>query len=159
MFKPASAFALCLLGLWGLVAHALPAVSPPPAPAAVQVRAAALTARDEKNIRAVVQGQLDALARDDADKAFSFAAPNVREALDTAPRFMDMVQRGYPVVYRPASVAYLKAEGSRGAAIQRVQMTDQAGEAWLATYTLQRQKSGAWRITGCSVTDNRGRMT
>lgn len=156
MFKPACAFALCLLGP---VAHALPAVSSPPAPAAVQVRAAALTAGDEKNIRAVVQGQLDALARDDADKAFSFAAPNVREALGTAPRFMDMVQRGYPVVYRPASVAYLKAEGSRNEAIQRVQMTDQAGEPWLATYTLQRQKNGTWRITGCSVSENRGRMT
>ena len=156
MFKPARAFALCLLGL---LAHASQAASPQPAPAAVKVRAAALMASDEKNIRAVVQGQLDALARDDAAKAFSFAAPNVREALGTAPRFMDMVQRGYPVVYRPASVAYLKAEGSRNEAIQRVQMTDQAGEPWLATYTLQRQKNRSWRITGCTVTENRGRMT
>lgn len=155
MFKAACAF-VCLLGP---MTNASLAASSPPVPASSPVRAAGLTASDEKNIRAVVQGQLDALARDDAVKAFSFAAPNVREALGTAPRFMDMVQRGYPVVYRPASVAYLKAEGRHDQAIQRVQMTDQAGEPWLATYTLQRQKNRAWRITGCMVTENRGRMT
>ena len=121
--------------------------------------AGALSAEDEKKIRAVVQGQLDALARDDAVKAFSYAAPNVREAFGTAPRFLDMVQRGYPVVYRPASVAFLKVDGKSSLAFQRVQMTDQAGEPWLATYSLERQKNGVWRITGCSVAENRGRMT
>jgi hypothetical protein len=119
----------------------------------------ALSTEDEKKIRTVVQGQLDALAKDDAVKAFSFAAPNVREAFGTAPRFLDMVQRGYPVVYRPASVAFLKVERKGNLALQRVQMTDQAGEPWLATYSLERQKNGLWRITGCAVTENRGRMT
>lgn len=125
----------------------------------VALPAGALSAEDEKNIRMVVQGQLDALAKDDAATAFSFAAPNVRDAFVTAPRFLDMVQRGYPVVYRPASVAFLKVEGKSGLAFQRVQMTDQAGEPWLATYSLARQKNGAWRITGCLVRENRGRMT
>lgn len=155
MFKPGCTF-VCLLAL---MANASLAASAPPVPATSPMRAAGLAASDEKNIRAVVQGQLDALARDDAAKAFSFAAPNVREALGTVPRFMDLVQRGYPVVYRPASVAYLKAEGRQDQAIQRVQMTDQAGEPWLATYTLQRQKNRSWRITGCTVTENKGRMT
>ena len=119
----------------------------------------ALSAEDEKNIRMVVQGQLDALANDDAATAFSFAAPNVRNAFVTAPRFLDMVQRGYPVVVRPASVAFLKAQVKNKLAFQRVQMTDQAGVPWLATYSLSQQKNGAWRITGCSVLANRGRMT
>ena len=147
----------------------LAAITAPTAPTAstfvlpsiirVALPAGALSAEDEKNIRRVVQGQLDALAKDDAATAFSFAAPNVRNALVTAPRFLDMVQRGYPVVYRPASVAFLKVEGKNKLAFQRVQMTDQAGVPWLATYSLARQKNGAWRITGCSVTENRGRMT
>ena len=125
----------------------------------VALPAGALSTEDEKNIRSVVQGQLDALANDDATTAFSFAAPNVRNAFVTAPRFLDMVQRGYPVVYRPASVAFLKVEGKNKLALQRVQMTDQAGVPWLATYSLAQQKNGAWRITGCSVLENRSRMT
>lgn len=125
----------------------------------VALPAGALNAEDEKNIRVVVQGQLDALANDDAAKAFSFAAPNVREAFGTAPRFLDMVQRGYPVVIRPATVGFLKVEGKNKLAFQRVQMTDQAGDHWLATYSLARQKNGEWRITGCTVAENKGRMT
>ena len=118
-----------------------------------------LTAADEKNVRAVVQAQLQAFAKDDAVKAFSYAAPNIQQALGSASRFMAMVRQNYPVVYRPASVAFLKPEGSDDDVVQRVQMTDASGNSWLAVYSLQRQKSKSWRITACSVVDNRGRMT
>lgn len=120
--------------------------------------AASLSATDEKNVRAVVQGQLTALARDDARKAFSYAAPNVREAVGSAAGFLDLVRRSYPVVYRPASVAFLKPESQDGLVIQRVQMLDHQGKDWLAIYSLQRQKDKAWRITGCQVVSNKGRM-
>jgi hypothetical protein len=126
---------------------------------AAPAHADALAAADEKNVRDVVQSQLAAFAKDDADKAFSFAAPNVRQAVGSAAGFMAMVRRDYPVVYRPASVAFLKPEGKGNQAIQRVHMTDTAGEAWMAVYSLERQKNKAWRITGCAVVENRGRMT
>lgn len=135
-----------------------PSLAATPQPAFSE-RASGLTMDDQKKIRGVVQGQLDAFAKNDAVKAFSFAAPNVREAFVTAPRFLEMVQRGYPVVVRPAGVAFLKPEGKEDTALQRVQITDQAGDLWLATYSLERQKNRTWRITGCSVTENKGRMT
>lgn len=120
--------------------------------------AAPFTEADAKAVRKVVEAQLAALAVDDAVKAFSYAAPNVREAVGSAEGFLAMVQRGYPVVYRPATVAFLKANGKDNDVIQRVQMVDAEGESWLAIYSLQRQKNGAWRITGCSVVENKGRM-
>ena len=117
-----------------------------------------LTPAGERAVRTVVRGQLDALARDDAVKAFSFAAPNVRQAVGSAAAFLAMVQRGYPVVYRPASVAFLKPESEGDQAIQRVRMVDGAGDAWLAIYSLQLQKDRSWRITGCRVVADRARM-
>ena len=117
-----------------------------------------LTPADEINVRAVVEGQLAALAKDDAVKAFSFAAPNVRETVGTATRFLAMVRNSYPMIYRPASTAFLKPEGHDDQVIQRVQMLDAGGNAWLAIYSLQRQKDKAWRITGCKVVANKGRM-
>lgn len=125
---------------------------------ALPAQAQALSSADEKSVRAVVEGQLAAFAKDDAKKAFSFAAPNVREALGDAPAFLGMVKRDYPVVYRPASVAFLKVEGKDGDALQRVQMLDADGNSWLALYSLQRQKDKSWRITGCVVVENKGRM-
>jgi hypothetical protein len=138
------------LVLSGVVGIALWAAGP--------AAAAPFTPDDDGAVRAVVQGQLDAFANDDGQRAFSFAAPSVRQAFGSAPAFMAMVKRSYPVVYRPASVAFLKPDGKDDEAIQRVQMTDAAGESWLAIYSLQRQKNRAWRITGCSVVLNRGRM-
>jgi len=117
-----------------------------------------LAPADEKGVRAAVEGQLAAFAKDDATKAFSFAAPNVRKTLGTAQAFMAMVRRDYPVVYRPASVAFLKPDGKDDQAVQRVQMADSSGVSWLAVYSLERQSNKAWRITGCVVVENRGRM-
>ncbi|MBA4328252.1 MAG: DUF4864 domain-containing protein [Polaromonas sp.] len=124
---------------------------------AAPAQAAPLSAADEQAVRAAVQGQLAAFAADDAALAFSWAAPNVREALGTAAGFLAMVREAYPVVYRPASVAFLKPDNKDGQVFQRVQMVDAAGEAWLATYSLQRGGKG-WLITGCVVVANKGRM-
>ena len=120
--------------------------------------AAPFTAADEKTVRTVVEAQLAAFAKDDAVKAFSYAAPSVREAVGTADAFLTMVRRDYPVVYRPASVAFLKAEGKDDEVVQRVQMLDAGGNSCLAIYSLQRQKGNVWRITGCAVVENKGRM-
>ncbi len=69
-----------------------------------------------------------------------------------------MVRSSYPVVYAPASVAFLKPEAQDADVIQRVQMTDHRGKSWLAIYSLQRQKDKTWRISGCVVVESRGRF-
>ncbi|MFC5519547.1 DUF4864 domain-containing protein [Polaromonas jejuensis] len=120
--------------------------------------AASLSATDEKSVRAVIEGQLAALAKDDAGKAFSYAAPNVRRRLGSSAAFIAMLRNSYPMIYRPASVAFLKPEGQNNHAIQRVQILDADGDAWLAIYSLERQKNKTWRITGCAVMENKGRM-
>lgn len=120
--------------------------------------ATTFTTADEKSVRSVIEAQLSAFAKDDAAAAFSFAAPNVRKAAGSAAVFLKIVRDDYPVVYRPASVAFLKPEGKADDAVQRVQMEDANGDSWLAVYTLQRQKNKSWRITGCAVIENKGRM-
>ena len=124
----------------------------------IPVHARALSAKDEKAVQAVVQSQLAAFARDDADKAFSYAAPELRKTIGNASAFMAMVKNSYPVVYRPASVAFLRLESSGDDVIQRVQMLDASGAFYLAVYSLQRQKDKTWRISGCAVVENKGRM-
>ena len=122
------------------------------------VQAEMLSVKDEKAVQAVVQSQLAAFAKDDADKAFSYAAPQLRKTIGNASAFMAMVKNSYPVVYRPASVAFLKAEGSGDDIVQKVQMLDASGTSYLAVYSLQRQKDKTWRISGCTVVENKGRM-
>ena len=127
--------------------------------AAAPASADGLTAAETRSVRAAVQGQLDAFAADDAARAFAFAAPAIREMFGTAERFMAMVRSSYPVVYRPASVAFLVPESMGGEVIQGVHFTDGRGVLWLAVYRLQRQGDNAWRISGCQVVESHDRMT
>ena len=75
----------------------------------LQLQAAAQTPSAEHTtaMRAVIEAQLAAFAADDAARAFSYAAPGIREVFGTPDRFLAMVRSGYPVVYRPASVTFL----------------------------------------------------
>ena len=126
---------------------------------AAQPQTPAVSAADAKDIRAVIEAQLDAFAADDAIRAFSYAAPPIRQMFGTAENFIGMVRQGYPVVYRPASVTFLKPEMIEGELIQSVQMTDAGGQVWLALYQMQRQSDRSWRINGCQVVASRDRVT
>jgi Domain of unknown function (DUF4864) len=124
---------------------------------AVTARAADLGVGDAKSVRAAIQSQLAAFAADDAARAFSFATPQLREAFGTADNFMQMVRSSYPVVYRPATVAFLKPQIDQGTVVQAVHFTDGSGVLWLALYTLERQRDKRWRISGCQVVQAEGR--
>jgi hypothetical protein len=113
---------------------------------------------DAQKVRAVIQAQLAAFASDDAKRAFSYAAPGIREMFGTPERFLAMVREGYPVVYRPASVGFLKPEANGRSVIQAVEMADGDGTLWVAVYQLQRQRGGAWRITGCELVPSDGKL-
>ena len=101
--------------------------------------------------RAVVSAELQAFASDDAKRAFSYAAPSIRAMFGTPERFLAMVRTGYPVVYRAAGMTFLIPLHVDGDLVQGVHLTDGDGALWLATYRLERQPDGTWRIAGCDV--------
>lgn len=116
--------------------------------------AAALPEPDASAVRKVVQAQLEAFADDDAELAFSFASTGIRAQFGDATSFMAMVQAGYPMVVRPATVSFLRAQandGASGTVLQPVLLRDGAGRLWRANYLLERQPGAGWRISGCVV--------
>jgi Domain of unknown function (DUF4864) len=124
---------------------------------ALPAGAADLSATDAKSVRAVIQSQLAAFAADDAPRAFSFATPQLRRMFGDADNFMRMVRTSYPVVYRPATVAFLKPRLEQGVVTQAVHFTDGNGALWLALYRLERQPERNWRISACQVVQAEGR--
>lgn len=123
------------------------------------VHAEAVPAELAAKAQAVVQAQLEAFAADDAKRAFLLASPSARKHLRSPDQFIQLVRRRYAVVYRPASVAFLKPQWIDGVLVLGVQMTDTQGTAWLATYTLERQPDGLLLISGCELAENSGRYT
>jgi len=126
--------------------------------ASVPARAQPVPDVDSRAARAVVGAQLEAFAKDDAKRAFSYAAPSIRAMFGTPERFLAMVRAGYPVVYRAAGVTFLVPVHVDADLAQGVHLTDGAGTLWLATYRLERQPDGSWRIAGCDIQPATGKM-
>ncbi|MFC5498887.1 DUF4864 domain-containing protein [Caenimonas terrae] len=124
------------------------------ATASMHASATPLAPTDAEAVRQVVMAQLNAFADDDADSAFETATPSVREAIGNPLRFLAMVRGAYPMVYRPASFAFLKPEEDDGTVLQMVQITDGDDKSWIALFALERQPDASWRISGCAVAEN-----
>jgi hypothetical protein len=102
--------------------------------------------------QAVIDGQLKALIANDGAKAYSFAAPNVKQIFPTVDAFMNMVTNGYAPVRQPKSYSFGKVEQTGpGSIIQQVLIVGPDGKDYEAVYTLQQQPDGSFQITGCSL--------
>jgi hypothetical protein len=111
----------------------------------------AVEEQDWQAIRSVITAQLEAFRRDDADTAYSFAAPEIRALYPTAGEFMLMVRVGYRAVYRPLETRFLKSMLVGGQPVQPLQILTADNELTVAWYLMRRQPDGSWKIGGCSI--------
>lgn len=110
-------------------------------------------------MQAVVQAQLDAFEAGDAARAYSFASAAIQQQFDSAERFLAMVRQAYPMLIAPRWLAWRLPEMAPAGAVLAVQLRDRDGRAWLATYRLQAQSDGSWRIAGCIVVPDDRRLS
>ena len=151
---------LMLLLLLGSLASA--GVAAPAQTVAAQTVAAQTVAAQTAGgaeIRGVIERQLAAFKRDDADGAFAFASPGIRRRFGTPETFMDMVRRHYPPVYRSRGVAFGALRDSPRGLLQEVQLTGPDGRAVTAVYIMERQPDGNWKIDGVYLLEAPGRTT
>ena len=106
------------------------------------------TVPEAQKIRDVIEAQWNAFLADDAEKAFSFASPEVRESFGTAGAFLKTVRQDYPMVYRHAASRFLDQEIHARFSFQLVQLSQGDGQVWLVVYQMQRQRDGRWLIGG-----------
>jgi Domain of unknown function (DUF4864) len=99
----------------------------------------------------VIRSQVEALGRDDAATAYSYAAPAIQEIFPQADIFLSMVRQNYAPVYRHKSFEFGEARASDGQIAQRVHIIDADGVPWEALYTLEIEPDGSLKITGCSL--------
>ena len=81
----------------------------------------------QTQIQTVIENQIAAFKNDDFAQAFSYASPSIQSMFGTAENFGVMVQRGYPMVWRPADVQFMGLREMAGDLWQHVLIRDQAG--------------------------------
>lgn len=98
--------------------------------------------------RAVIEGQIQAFLKDDAETAHGFAAPSIRAFFPKAETFMSMVRQGYKPIYRPHSYRFGETAAEEDALAQIVLIEGEDGKSYEALYELARQPDGSWKIAG-----------
>lgn len=111
-----------------------------------------LTETDSQRIRQVIGQQIEAFRQGDAIAAFTHAAPGIQQQFGSAEDFAAMVKAAYPPVYRPRSVMFEALHKVEGLPAQQVMLLDQSGKLIRATYTMEQQSGGEWKIAGCYLT-------
>ncbi|MDA7426495.1 DUF4864 domain-containing protein [Thalassococcus lentus] len=101
----------------------------------------------DPEIEATIAQQIEAFKADDFDTAFSFAAPNIQNMFRTPENFGTMVQRGYPMVWRPDDLRFGNLTELGGRYFQTVIVVDAQGVTHALAYAMIRQ-DGQWRIAG-----------
>jgi hypothetical protein len=105
---------------------------------------------DETKIQTTIEAQIEAFQKDDFIAAFEYASPNIQTIFKSSERFGLMVQRGYPMVYRPADIKFLELQTIEGEFWQKVQIQDQQGRFHVMAYRML-NIDGKWLINGVQL--------
>jgi Domain of unknown function (DUF4864) len=111
----------------------------------------AAAADDAAAAQSVIRSQVEAMARDDAATAYSYAAPAIHQRFPEANLFLGMVQQNYAPVYRHKSFEFGEVRAVDGKIAQAVHIVDAEGVPWEALYTLEQQDDGSLKISGCML--------
>jgi hypothetical protein len=112
---------------------------------------ATLSTAQWKSIQRVISQQRAALVAGDGAKAFGYASPGTQAQFGDAATFMTMVRTGYAPLLTARYVEFLEGAVIDGVVIQPLRLIDADNTVRVALYTMERQKSGIWRISGCRI--------
>lgn len=106
--------------------------------------------------QSVIQKQIEAFLKSDAETAYSFASPAIQKKFPDKDIFFSMVQQQYAPVYHPGNYAFgrNKVVEDGSVVFQEVLISGTDGKDWTAIYQLNRQDDGALRINGVSILPN-----
>ena len=111
--------------------------------------APARAADDVAAAQGIIRSQVEAIERDDAATAYSYAAPAIQNMFPQADIFLGMVQRTYTPIYRHKSFEFGEGRAADGKIAQAVHIVDADGVPWEGLYTLEQEPDGSIKISGC----------
>ena len=106
--------------------------------------------KDFDETQFIIESQIQAFLDENAELAYSYAAPLIKMKFNNPLEFMSMVKNYYEPVYNPKQFYFIDARYFEGAIYHQLQVVSQQDESFLATYSLI-QDEGKWKISGCAV--------
>jgi hypothetical protein len=101
--------------------------------------------------RAVVEGQLAAFQRGDAEAAYAAASPVVKESVPNANSYMEIIKARYAAFFHQREVEFGTLAILGDEAAQGLLVVDDQDGVWVVVYILTRQSDGKWAVDNCQI--------
>ncbi len=116
-------------------------------------------ADESREIRSVIDAQLQAFRDRDSEQAFQYAAPALQSYFGNHQAFISMVRTQYMPIYTHREAQFQEmVELPGGIPAQEVFLLGRDDEGVIATYAMEQQSDGEWRIGGVVLRKAEGRM-
>lgn len=102
---------------------------------------------EASKIQTIISAQIEAFQQDDVETAFTFASPKIQKMFGSPEKFGKMVQNGYPMVWRPSDMTFLRQKADGGVVLQEMRFFDADGVGHAFIYEMV-EVSGSWKING-----------
>lgn len=102
---------------------------------------------EDSKIQNVISAQIEAFQQDDFEAAFTFASPKIQMLFGSPENFGKMVRNGYPMVWRPSDVTFLRQKTDSGVVFQEMRFFDASGVGHAFIYEMV-DVSGSWKVNG-----------
>lgn len=110
-----------------------------------------LTKAEWQAIRKVISEQLAALRAGNGNKAFGYASAGIQAQFGDAKLFMAMVQSAYSALLDARYDEFLEGAVIQGVVVQPLRLIGRDNTVLVALYTMEKQKRGGWRVSGCMI--------
>lgn len=131
----------------------------PPTPVSQKLpperRSAPVSGQDMAIIHTLIESQMDAIKKRDAEAAYALTTGTFHKKYDTAGEFLTGMRFHFRPLYNHESFRFLdQSETQTGALIQRLEVDYSHGTTpTVVIYRLQRDDAGEWRIDSFSIVD------
>jgi hypothetical protein len=102
-------------------------------------------------IQRVISDRLAALKAGQEEKAFSYATQRIQTQFGDARAFMAMVRESYSPLLDARYTEFLEGAVIDGTVVQPLRLIGRDNTVLVALYTMEKQKRGGWRISGCAI--------
>lgn len=136
---------VALAGLVGILALVMMAVT---ARAEEPISTAVVPVETIEAMQAAIRGQIGAFQANDADAAYAYAAPAIRQRFASPERFVAMVRQAYSTVFEHQSFSFIDEALTSAGPAQRVEFVTEDGLVWGGIYTFEEAATGELFISG-----------
>lgn len=96
-------------------------------------------------VRSVIERQIDAVRKQDANSAFAVVAPKLKQQFANGKTYLNVIKAQFPAIADARLVAFGDLRETSFGTAQLVTISDARGEPWVAFFLMDQDK-GEWRI-------------